>query len=102
MITRPTVTRGKVPLHVQEKRQGAFQALHGLLDAISALNLKDLEAIAEGESSSRASTGSSRGKAKVADVNWEDVPFHPVPVTPLSRGPKFSQVRSLGLLLRHP
>jgi hypothetical protein len=38
-----------------------------------------------------ATTKSSKGKVKVANSNWEDVPFFPVPITPLSSRPKFAQ-----------
>jgi hypothetical protein len=33
-----------------------------------------------------------KGKAKVANPDWEDIPFNPVPITPLSSRPRFSQV----------
>jgi hypothetical protein len=35
---------------------------------------------------------SSKGKDKVANPNWEDIPYNPVPITPLSLRPRFSQV----------
>jgi hypothetical protein len=77
----------------KEKGEGLFRALHSLLDAISVLNLQDLEAVAERRESSTAAVAESvKGKAKVANPDWEDVPFHPVPIILLSRGPKFSQV----------
>jgi hypothetical protein len=74
----------------KERGEELFEALHGLLDAISVLKLKDLEAVAErGETSTGAATEFSK---KVANPDWEDVPFHPVPITPLSSRPKFAQV----------
>ena len=34
----------------------------------------------------------AKGKAKDPNPDWEDVPFNPVPITPLSRAPRFAQV----------
>jgi hypothetical protein len=76
----------------KEKGKELFRALHSLLDAITGLNLKDLEAEAQAESSKQGVYASSKGKAKDPNLDWEDVPFHPVPITPLSCRPKFSQV----------
>jgi hypothetical protein len=99
VITRPTVTvvsEGKVPLHVEkEKGEELFRALNVTLDAITGLNLRDLEAesVADrGESSNKAATKSSKGKNKVDNPDWADVPFHPIPITPSSSRPRFSQV----------
>jgi hypothetical protein len=99
-ISRPTVTvvsEGKGPsLHVEGARRGA---LNTILDAVTALNLKDLEAEVaaavaadQGETSTQGASASSKGKAKVANPDWEDVPFNPVSITPLSSQPRFSQV----------
>jgi hypothetical protein len=45
-----------------------------------------------GESSSKAAAESSKGKDKVAEPDWEDIPFNPVPIIPLSKRPRFTQV----------
>jgi hypothetical protein len=76
----------------KEKGEELFRALHSLLDAITGLNLRDLKAEAQGESSSHKAGASAKGKAKDPNPDWEDVPFHPVPITPLSTRPRFSQV----------
>jgi hypothetical protein len=79
----------------KEKGEELFCALNVILDAITILNLRDLEAeaVAErGESSTKAAAESSKGKDKVANPDWEDIPFNPVPITPLSSRPRFAQV----------
>jgi hypothetical protein len=79
----------------KEKGEELFRALNVILDAVSSLNLRDLEAEAKadrGESSSKAAAESSKGKDKVAEPDWEDIPFNPVPITPLSNRPRFTQV----------
>jgi hypothetical protein len=83
----------------KERGEELFRALNTILDAVTALNLRDLEAEAaaavaadQGETSTQGASASSKGKAKVANPNWEDVPFNPVPITPLSSRPRFSQV----------
>jgi len=79
----------------REKGQELFCALNTLLDAVTALNLKDLEAEAaadRGETSAQGAAAPSKGKDKVPNPDWEDVPFQPVPITPLSSRPRFSQV----------
>jgi hypothetical protein len=79
----------------KEKGEKLFRALNVILDAITGLNLRDLEAEAvadRGNSSTKAATQSSKGKDKVDDPDWEDVPFNPVPITPLSSRPRFTQV----------
>ena len=79
----------------KEKGEELFRALNIILDAVSSLNLRDLEAEARadrGESSSKAAAESSKGKDKVAEPDWEDIPFNPVPITPLSSRPRFTQV----------
>jgi hypothetical protein len=48
----------------KEKGEELFRALHSLLDAITGLNLRDLEAEAQGESSKQGVSASSKGKAK--------------------------------------
>jgi hypothetical protein len=51
------------------------------------------EAVADrGESSIKAAIKSSKGKDKVANPDWEDIPCNLVPITPLSSSPRFSQV----------
>jgi hypothetical protein len=53
----------------------------------------EAEAGAErGEFSTQRAPASLKGKNKIVNPALEDVPFHPVPITPLSRGPRFSQV----------
>jgi hypothetical protein len=62
---------------------------------VSSLNLRDLEAETkadQGESSSKAAAESSEGEDKVAEPDWEDIPFNPVPITPLSSRPRCTQV----------
>jgi hypothetical protein len=79
----------------KEKGEELFRALNVILDDGSSLNLRDLEAEAKadrGESSSKAAAESSKGKDKVAEPDWEDIPFNPVPITPLSSRPRFTQV----------
>jgi hypothetical protein len=79
----------------KEKGEELFRALNVILDAVSSRNLRDLEAEAKadrGESSSKAAAESSKGKDKVAEPDWEDIPFNPVPITPLSSRPRFTQV----------
>jgi hypothetical protein len=79
----------------KEKGEELFHALNVILDAVSSLNLRDLEAEAKAdrrESSSKAAAESSKGKDKVAEPDWEDIPFNPVPITPLSSRPRFTQV----------
>ena len=79
----------------KEKGEELFRALNIILDAVSSLNLRDLEAESRadrGESSSKAAAESSKGKDKVAEPDWEDIPFNPVPITPLSSRPRFTQV----------
>jgi hypothetical protein len=79
----------------KEKGKELFRALNVILDAVSSLNLRDLEAEAKadrGESSSKAAAEFSKGKDKVAEPNWEDIPFNPVPITLLSSRPRFTHV----------
>jgi hypothetical protein len=83
----------------KERSEELFRALNTILDDVTALNLRDLEAEAaaavaadQGETSTQGASASSKGKAKVANPDWEDVPFNPVPITPLSSRPRFSQV----------
>jgi hypothetical protein len=76
----------------KEKGEELFWALHRLLDAITGLNFKDLEAEAQAGSSKQGVPASSIGKAKDPDSDWTEVPCHPVSITPLSTRPRFSQV----------
>jgi hypothetical protein len=83
----------------KERKEELFRALNTILDAVTALNLRDLEAEAaaavatdRGETSTQGASASSKGKDKVADLDWEDIPYNLVPITPLSLRPKFSQV----------
>jgi hypothetical protein len=83
----------------KERKEELIRALNTILDAVTALNLRDLEAEAaaavaadQGETSTQGASASSKGKAKVADPDWEDIPFNRVPITPLSSRPRYSQV----------
>jgi hypothetical protein len=83
----------------KEREEELFRALNTIFDAVTALNLRDLEAEAaaaaaadQGETSTQGASASSKGKAKVANPDWEDsIPFNPAPITPLSSRPRFSQ-----------
>jgi hypothetical protein len=82
-----------------ERKEELFCALNTILDAVTALNLRDLEAEAaatvaddQGETSTQGASAPSKGKDKVADPEWEDIPYNPIPITPLSSRPRFSQV----------
>jgi hypothetical protein len=89
----------------EERGAELFRALHAIIDAVSSLNLRDLEAEAraavasekaQAESStqgaSTSASASSKGKAKDPDPDWTEVLYNPVPITPLSIRPRFSQV----------
>jgi hypothetical protein len=83
----------------KERDEELFRALNTILDVVTALNLRDLEAKAaaavaadQGETSTQGASASSKGKAKVPNPDWEDIPYNPVPITPLSSRPRFSQV----------
>jgi hypothetical protein len=92
--------RRKVALSMsKERKEELFRALNTILDAVTALNLRDLEAKAaaavaadRGETSTQGASASSKGKEKAADPDWEDIPYNPVHITPLSLRPRFSQV----------
>jgi hypothetical protein len=47
----------------KEKGEELFWALHSLLDAITGLNLRDLKAEAQEDSSKQGAEASSKGKA---------------------------------------
>jgi hypothetical protein len=108
-LSRPTLhwyQRGKVPLFMSKERgEELFRALHILLDAVTKLNLRDLEGEAKAATSlqeakaesstqgaSTSASASAKGKAKDPDPDWTEVPYNPVPITPLSTRPRFSQV----------
>jgi hypothetical protein len=83
----------------KERKEELFRALNTILDAVTALNLRDLEAEAaaavaadRGKTSTQGASAFSKGKNKVANPNWEDIPYNPIPITPLSSRPRFSQV----------
>jgi hypothetical protein len=83
----------------KERKEELFRALNTILDADTALNFRDLEAEAaaavaadRGESLTQGALASSKGKDKVADPDWEDIPYNPVSITPLALRPRFSQV----------
>jgi hypothetical protein len=73
-----------------------FRALHAIIDAVTNLNLRDLEAEAKASSSSAeegtSTSASAKGKANDPNPDWTEVPYNPVPITPLSTRPRFSQV----------
>jgi hypothetical protein len=79
----------------KEQGEELFSALNVLIDAITSLHLRDLKAEAKGDrggSSTGAATASLKGKDKVAEPDWEDIPYNPLPITPLSSKPRFTQV----------
>jgi hypothetical protein len=81
----------------EERGAELFRALHANINAVTNLNLRDLEAEAKAPSSSSAEEGisakaSARGKAKDPNSDWTEVPYNPVPITPLSTLPRYSQV----------
>jgi hypothetical protein len=57
----------------KERKEGLFCAFNTILDAVTALNLRDLEAADQGETSTQGASASSKGKAKVANPDWEDI-----------------------------
>jgi hypothetical protein len=72
----------------EERGAELFRALHAIIDAVTNLNLRDLEAEAKASSSSSAeestsAKASARGKAKDPNPDWTKVPYNPVPITPL-------------------
>jgi hypothetical protein len=81
----------------EEKGAELFRALHANINAITNLNLRHLKAEAKASSSS-AEEGTStkafaKGKAKDPHLDWtKDFPYNPVPITPFSIRPRFSQV----------
>jgi hypothetical protein len=84
----------------EERGAELFRALHAIIDAVTNLNLRDLEAEARASSSFSAEEGTSskasaKGKAKDPNPDWTEVPYNPVPITPLSARPRFSQVVGL-------
>src|SRR6476620_695098 len=81
----------------EERGAELSQALHAIIDDVTNLNLRDLEAEAKASSSSSAEEGTSakvsaKGKAKDPDPDWTEVPYNHIPITPLSTRPRFSQV----------
>jgi hypothetical protein len=83
----------------KERKEELFRALNTILDAVTALNLRDLEAEAattvaadRGKTSTQGASAFSKGKDKVANPDWEDIPYNLVPITPLSSRPRFPQV----------
>jgi hypothetical protein len=81
----------------EERGAELFQALYAIIDAITNLNLRDLEADSKASLPLSAEKGTSakssaRGKAKDPNPNWTEIPYNPVPITPLSTRPCFLQV----------
>jgi hypothetical protein len=77
----------------KEREEELFRALNTILDAVTALNLRDLKAEAaaavaadQGETSTQGASASSKGKAKVANPDWEDIHRKYVVVPVISRG----------------
>jgi hypothetical protein len=69
----------------EERGAELFRALHAIIDAVTNLNLRDLEAEAKASSSSSAEEGTSfkaSAKGKVQDPNsdWTEVPYNPIPI----------------------
>jgi hypothetical protein len=102
-VSRSTITlvsEGKVPLSMsKERKEELFRAFNAILDAVTALNLRDLKAKVvaavaadRGETSTQGALATSKGKDKVADPDWENIPYNPVPITPLSLRPRFSRL----------
>jgi hypothetical protein len=62
----------------EERGAELFRALHAIIDAVTNLNLRDLEAEAKALSSSSeagtSASGSVKGKAKDPDPDWTEVP----------------------------
>jgi hypothetical protein len=80
----------------EERGAELFRALYAIIDAVINLNLRDLEAEAKASSSSAeegtSAKASAKGKAKDPNPDWTEVPYKPVPITPLFTRPRFSQV----------
>jgi hypothetical protein len=103
LVQRYTDIRGEKSFFMSEERGAElFRALHAIIDAVTNLNLRDLEAEAkagvasekvQAESSTQgASTSVSaslKGKVKDPDPDWTEVSYNPVPITPLSTRPRF-------------
>jgi hypothetical protein len=81
----------------EERGANLFRALHAIIDDVTNLNPRDLEAEAKASSSSSTEEGTSskasaKGKAKDPNPDWTEVPYNHVTITPLSTRPRFSQV----------
>jgi hypothetical protein len=80
----------------KERDAELFRALHAIIDNVTNLNLRDLEEEAKASSSSAekgtSAKASAKGKAKDPYPDWTEVPYNPIPITPLSTRPRFSQV----------
>jgi hypothetical protein len=89
----------------EERGAELFRALHAIIDAVTNLNLRDLEAEAKAAVASKKVQAESstkgpahlrvhlqKAKPKDADPDWTEVSYNPVPITPLSTRPRFSQV----------
>jgi hypothetical protein len=48
--------------------------------------------LVEGSLQTRLQPSLRKKKDKVANPDWEDIPFNPVPITPVSSRPRFAQV----------
>jgi hypothetical protein len=93
----------------EERGAEIFRALHAIIDAVTNLNLRDLEAEAkaavasekvqaksstQGASTSASASSKAKAKAKDPDPDWTEVSHNPVPITPLSTRPRFLVVGS--------
>jgi hypothetical protein len=80
----------------KERGTELFRALHAIINAVTNLNPRDLEAEARASTSSpeagTSASASGKGKAKDPNLDWTEVPYNPVLITPLSTRPRFSQV----------
>jgi hypothetical protein len=77
VLTRPTVTLNLRDLEAEAKAASAFERAQA-------------ESSTQGASTS--ASASPKGKAKDPDPDWIEVPYNPVPITPMSTRPTFSQV----------
>jgi hypothetical protein len=68
----------------KKREEELFRVLNTILDAITALNLRNWEvevaaavAADRGETSTQGASASSKGKHKVANPDWKDIPYNP-------------------------
>jgi hypothetical protein len=77
----------------EERGAELFRALHAIIDSVTSLNLRDLEAEAKASTPSAeegtSAKASIKGKVKDPDPDWTEVLYNLVPTTPLSTRPRF-------------